>query len=123
MAMMRAVAGAVGMADAFVSETALCLEEAATNVVMHGLPQVSDPWFAVTVTATRNSIEMVIEDNGPEFDPTAYVPAEKAHDIADAALGGFGIMLMRGNSNDISYKRQGGHNVLTILCRETVETR
>ena len=57
-----------------------------------------------------------LRDGGPEFDPTAAAPRKlQAED--DDLPGGWGIQLVRRNTDEIHYAREGNENVLRLIKR------
>ena len=73
--------------------------------------------FVVTLKAkTENGkFAMVISSNGEPFDPLSAPETRDGVGVDDSILGGFGIMLAKSLSSDISYSREDDKNVLTIV--------
>ena len=92
----------------------LCLEEALSNVIRHGYR--GEPGHPVTVdfTAQEGSVQFVIEDQAPWFDPLAFTPAPDPASIDDLKPGGRGILLLRKFSSSLAYERLAAGNRLTI---------
>jgi sigma-B regulation protein RsbU (phosphoserine phosphatase) len=94
---------------------ALAMEECSSNIVNHALERNPRRTFHVVIERTADSFTIELRDDGPEFDPTAAAlkpPAE-----ADDMPGGWGIELVRRNVDDVSYRRESGHNVLRLTKR------
>lgn len=92
----------------------LCLNEAVTNILLHGFDGDPGGQITVSVDLVPAGATAVIRDNGPAFDPLAgpaFVPAE---DIASAEIGGLGIRLMQETTDRINYRRDGEINELTL---------
>ncbi|HSJ10381.1 MAG TPA: SpoIIE family protein phosphatase [Longimicrobiales bacterium] len=116
---------------------ALALEEAATNLVRHGQTDraghgarhapaggaagaahhapVNAEAPAIRLGLEHHGDRVVIElrDRGVPFDPTEAAAPEKAGEEG-MADGGWGIHLVRHYADDVSYRSEGGENVLRI---------
>ena len=96
-----------------------CLDEALANVIRHGGPTaLSAPvqlQFGVHCNSGACTAELSLTDAGVAFDPsTCVAEAEHPASLADAKLGGRGLLLIRNFSKDLSYRRSDGRNHLTI---------
>ena len=68
-----------------------------------------------TYTADPPSITVVIIDKGVAFDPLAKPDAVTPDNIMDVPIGGLGILMAKKSVNEMSYEREGGSNVVTIV--------
>src|SRR5689334_2195839 len=80
------------------------LEELVSNLVRHG-KEVN----VVTVAAGYRAgiVDIVVEDDGVEFNPFAVAEPEQPLSLAEAPLGGLGIPLVRRLSASARYDRVG----------------
>lgn len=86
----------------------LCVEELAGNVLLHAGAQ------ALHISVTAPPLSLLVEDDGPPFDPTAMpAPALPTH-LDDARPGGLGLLLARRYSNTMAYKWDNGWNRVTV---------
>lgn len=100
----------------------LALVEAATNVVRHGYGPDGGP-IRIEASSGRHGILVRISDWGRpipgdilaqaglsrfDFDPT---------DLAELPEGGMGLSLIASVMDEVSYRSDGGQNVLTLLRR------
>jgi anti-sigma regulatory factor (Ser/Thr protein kinase) len=93
----------------------LCVEEAAANVVMHGVPDDADAGFVVLRVATEMEVlRVVVEDRCGAFDPLTVPTPELPRRLEDARVGGLGIHLMRQYARAIDYERRDGTNRLML---------
>jgi anti-sigma regulatory factor (Ser/Thr protein kinase) len=93
----------------------LCVEESATNVVMHGAPNDADAGFVgLRVAAETEALRLVVEDRCGAFDPLAVPAPERPTSLEDARVGGWGIHLIRQYARQIDYERRDGTNRLTL---------
>jgi anti-sigma regulatory factor (Ser/Thr protein kinase) len=93
----------------------LCLEEAVSNAVRHGVPSADSRGVVLTVNADAAGVVARLEDHGPPFDPLQAAPPKMPNSLEDAIPGGLGIHLMREFCKDISYARVGRINRLTFV--------
>ncbi len=60
-----------------------------------------------------------ISDSGTPFDPTLAGNADIHADIEERSIGGLGIFLIKNLSDNVSYNRIDGRNVLTIKVSQS----
>ena len=96
---------------------ALALEECASNIVRHA--GLDDSREFIEVALERNDEGMAIElrDAGRAFDPTAIAAPACEPGEALREEGGWGIGLVRHFTDEISYRRANGDNVLRLSKR------
>ena len=104
----------ISASDELAYAVRLCVVEAVTNIVSYAFAPESDHRIGIAVDVVPDRISVVITDDGARFDPTAHKPAEPAADLASAAIGGLGIVLMRQFATGMSYARQDGSNRLEL---------
>jgi serine/threonine-protein kinase RsbW len=93
----------------------LCLEEAVTNIIMHGgIEDRSGTPISLTVLSGAPDLAFCLEDAGRAFDPTTAVPPDAVTSLEDAPIGGLGIPLMRKMTRNMSYERKDGRNRLVL---------
>lgn len=91
----------------------LCLEEAVSNIIRHGIAPAERPEILVMLAETEDRITAEIEDEGQPFDPGQFNREQRPPSIAESA-GGFGIPLMLRFAATIHYERDGRRNRLTL---------
>jgi len=103
----------------------LCLEEAAANVVMHGVPAGDDTAGFVTlrVEPLAGMLRVTVEDRCGAFDPLQTPAPQLPADLETAKVGGMGIHLMRHYARDLQYERAEGINRLTLLIAKEDDDR
>ena len=96
----------------------LCLEEAAANVVMHGIPG-SDgggaDFVMLRIEPKAETLCVTVEDRCGAFNPLDVPTPERPTSLEDTPIGGLGIHLMRQYVRSMSYERVGDINRLTVV--------
>jgi serine/threonine-protein kinase RsbW len=99
-----------------VSRLDLAVEEWATNVCRHAYRGGNG---TVWVAVRREGPTLVVElsDEGSPFDPTTAAEPDVSLPLTERSPGGLGLMLMRRMVDELSYKRDGHRNVVTLTVR------
>jgi serine/threonine-protein kinase RsbW len=105
-------------ADEDILDTQLAVEEAVTNVIVHGYREQGGE-VGVTCRATRGIVEVQIEDTAPPFDPLSLPEPDLTADIEERQVGGLGIFLIRRVMDGIVYRHENGKNILVLVKRKT----
>jgi anti-sigma regulatory factor (Ser/Thr protein kinase) len=93
----------------------LALDEVFMNVVMHGTtPDGAPREVSVALRAEGAAVTMVMEDDGPAFDPLTLATPDIDAPLEERELGGLGVFLVRELMDDVSYAFTGTHNQLTM---------
>ena len=93
----------------------LALDEVFMNVVMHGTtPDGSPREVSVLLRHAGSAVTMVMEDDGPAFDPLTLDAPDIDAPIEERELGGLGVFLVRELMDEVSYAYTGTHNQLTM---------
>lgn len=99
---------AFGLEGAQAYALRLCIEELAGNVVMHGAAE------ALQVTLDTPPLRLLIEDDGPAFDPVAVPMPALPGSLEEARAGGLGLLLTRHYAQGLDYARDGGWNRVSV---------
>jgi anti-sigma regulatory factor (Ser/Thr protein kinase) len=92
----------------------LALEEVFMNVVMHGSPAGTTPSIEVSLSLEGSALTMIIEDDGPEFDPLALPAPDVTAGLGTRPVGGQGVFLVRQMMDSVHYQRVDARNRLTM---------
>ncbi len=95
-------------------QTELVFEELVTNAIRHGSVD-SDHSVEVTVSLTPEHVVLVVSDQGRPFNPLAQPDPAPATSLADAKIGGLGIMLARKAAGALAYERANGRNHVQVV--------
>jgi anti-sigma regulatory factor (Ser/Thr protein kinase) len=107
-----------GIARNDVLRLTLIVEELFTNTVEHGLGGDGDVHVRLALTAGPTQVAIVYEDSARMFDPLAHLDraqAELEAAIAGRRASGFGLILVAGMAEHLSYAREGGWNRLEVV--------
>jgi serine/threonine-protein kinase RsbW len=103
--------GLTGLAaDALV----VAVDEAISNILRHAYDEVADPAVTIEALADADGVEVTLTDSGRPFDPLEWVPPPLDGGAAERPVGGLGIHLMRSLVEQLTYRREGGANCLTL---------
>ncbi len=95
----------------------LALEECASNIVNHACQRDAQQTFRVVFERTEKSLQIELRDRGPAFDPVQAERAAAPNKDDAAQVGGWGLGLVRRNTDELSYAREGSENILRLILR------
>ncbi len=95
---------AAGCSGAVLFRAALVVEEAVMNVLHHGQRPDRATRIVLEAVAGRD-LTIIVEDDGPAFDPLSRVSAPRPTRLEDAPIGGVGLVLLRRNATALRYAR------------------
>jgi serine/threonine-protein kinase RsbW len=117
-AVRRFVRDAAGAADAPIDcldDLVQAVDEAATNVITHGYRGAAG-FIDVGVELAGDRFVVTLEDEAPEFDPTAVPEPDLSVPPLARKPGGMGVHLIRESTDLFSHRpRPGGGNILTMV--------
>lgn len=97
----------------------LIVEEVCVNIIHYAYPPGAPGPIRLQVQArhsgARRLVEVVIEDEGLDFDPCSQPEPDRARPLEQLPAGGFGMTLIRRLSDTLHHARRAdGCNVLTV---------
>lgn len=111
---MEGVGRALGLSQRCLFEINLALDELFTNIISYGFRDRSEHFIRVRISAERNVLTVVLEDDGIAFNPVERIPPERRCALEECEVGGLGIHLVKNLMDDVVYERRAGTNVLTL---------
>jgi serine/threonine-protein kinase RsbW len=107
-----------GFTEEAILDTQLAVEEAITNVIVHGY---KEPGGEVVITCYVSSdcVEVEIADTAPRFDPLSMPEPDLESSIDKRRIGGLGVFLIRQVMNGVSYRYENGKNILVMTKNRT----
>jgi anti-sigma regulatory factor (Ser/Thr protein kinase) len=91
----------------------VCVAEILANLLEHGRSRPDGDDLRITLRPFPPALDLEIADSGRAFDPTGRAVAAAAAPASDA-LGGRGLRLVGAYASDMSYRRAGRWNVLSL---------
>jgi anti-sigma regulatory factor (Ser/Thr protein kinase) len=116
---MEGVGQSLGLSRRCLFEVNLALDELFTNIISYGFQDQSEHLIRVHLSADRDVLTVVIEDDGVAFNPLERIPPDLPCILDECKVGGLGIHLVRNLMDAVAYERRGGTNVLTL--KKTIE--
>jgi serine/threonine-protein kinase RsbW len=105
---------AAGLPPSEAQRFELALEEFLMNVVMHGSSGDAVRRVGMALYVSGGCVTMVLEDDGPPFDPLSLPPPDVTAGLEERRVGGYGIFLTRRMMDSVDYQRLGTHNQLRV---------
>lgn len=108
---------ALGVDAATIPDVVLAVDEAATNIILHGY-QGQEGIIEIEVVQEGDALVVRLRDETVPFDPTSVPPPDLTVPLEQRAPGGLGIYLIRQVMDEVMYRitSQGG-NELTLVKR------
>lgn len=88
------------------------LEELVSNIARHGAPV---SFIRVTASHDEGEVTLIVEDDGPAFDPLQRADPERPQSLATAQVGGLGLPLIKRLSRQVDYRRVDGVNLVEAV--------
>lgn len=106
-----------GLSRECAGELLLAVDEAVSNIIMHGFKSKPDGHIEVEVTRQQDALMVRIRDDAPLFDPTKNFDAHlETSPLERDAPGGFGVYLLNHLVDNIAYRvTDDGRNELSML--------
>ena len=113
-------ASSLGVDPAMVHNAPLAVDEAVTNVIVHGY-QGQGGAIEIEMSREGDALVIRIRDEAPPFDPAVIPPPDLTLPLAQRIPGGLGIHLIRQIMDEMTHRitPQGG-NELTLVKRGIV---
>jgi serine/threonine-protein kinase RsbW len=111
---LESVGSALGLPQRCLFEINLALDELFTNIISYGFQDQSEHFIRVNISADRDVLTVVLEDDGIAFNPVASIPPELPCSLDECKVGGLGIHLVKNLMDEVAYERRAGTNVLTL---------
>ena len=99
----------------------LAVDEAITNIVLHGYRGRAEGKIEVSVERDGSDLVIGLYDDAPPFDPATVEPPDLTLPLEERPIGGMGIHLMRQNLDGITHRAaEGGGNELFLIKRNAL---
>lgn len=98
-----------------VMQTELVVEEVFVNIANYAYnPEVGSATFCVEFEDNPSAVVMTFIDGGKPYNPLERDDPDTTLDVDERDIGGLGIFLVKKNVDEISYRFEGGQNILTM---------
>ena len=104
-----------GFADDDVSNIALAVDEACTNVIKHAYNFDASKEISVVVRMKSPEFEILIADKGKHFEPEKVAMPDMNEYLTKYKRGGLGMLLMRKLMDKVEYRIQPSRNVVRLV--------
>jgi len=95
----------------------LSLDEAMTNTIAYGWPEGGEHEVLLVLTVGGDIVVAEVMDDGKAFDPLGIPPPDLESRLEDRPIGGLGVHFIKTLMDEVSYRRDGNRNVLTMRKR------
>ncbi len=106
-----------GFGASLVMTLNLVLEEAVTNVVMHGYDDESIHPIELHFVYSGEDIQITMVDDGRAYDPTLRPDPDISLSAVNRQVGGLGVFLIKKMMDKVDYQREGNRNILRLSKR------
>jgi anti-sigma regulatory factor (Ser/Thr protein kinase) len=113
----RAWAGEAGLPRESLDDGELCLNEAVTNIILHGHRTDASVPLAITFEPLDDAVQMTITDHLSPFNPLEHPVHTAPTSLDQARPGGLGIHIMRVHAAGMAYHRSDDQNTLTLVFK------
>lgn len=110
---------AYGFSEEECLDTQLAVEEAVTNVIVHGYAGTCGQ-ILITCRTTHNLAEVQIRDWAPPFNPMSIPEPDVTEEIEKRQIGGLGVFLIRRVMDEVIYRYEDGNNILVLVKKKKV---
>lgn len=104
----------LNLPEAIVFAVDLVMEEMVTNVIKYAYADASDLHIAIRGYREGDELVLVIEDQGPRFNPLTAEAPDMDQTLDEMEIGGRGLVLVRQIMDDLAYERRGNRNIFTM---------
>ena len=107
-------AGNAGVSQEILYDIQLAVDEACTNIIMHGYAGMDPGSIIMELEIDPDKIIISLTDFGHAFEPgSAPIPDVEAP-IEERELGGFGLFFIRQSVDDVKYRTSEDGNTMTL---------
>ena len=119
---LAALTTAHGLSKAVCWPVEVSLDEVMANVVEHALDgrgsaATVDVELRLDLGVEPPLCEMMVVDDGPEFDPLSAAEPDPSLGVEERPIGGLGLALVRRLMDEVQYERRDGRNRLRLRRR------
>jgi anti-sigma regulatory factor (Ser/Thr protein kinase) len=98
----------------------IAVEEAFVNICSYAYPEGAGE-VELACTAEGEALVLEIADAGRPFDVLSLPDPDTTSGIMDREIGGLGVHFIRKLTDEVSYRRENGRNILRMIFKRTQE--
>lgn len=111
---------ALGVRDDALGDLCLVVDEAVTNVILHGYQGAGGP-VEIHVQQDGDAVVILLRDRAPAFDGRGVEAPHLDESLAERKFGGMGVYLIRKLTDEAEYRPRAGHgNELRLVKRGAI---
>lgn len=104
-----------GFRDDDINKITIAVDEACTNIIKHGYNFAPDHDIDIEVIREGNEFEILISDNGKQFDPNSVATPDMKEYLSHYRRGGLGMYLMKRIMDKVEFNFRRDRNVLRMI--------
>ncbi len=105
----------LGLNEMLFMNLKLAIEEVVVNTITYGYPEKKKDFINIRLEYDVNRLKVVITDSGIAFDLTSKKEPDVSLPLEERPIGGLGTYLVKQLMTEVSYKRDGNRNILTMI--------
>ncbi|MBE3126302.1 MAG: ATP-binding protein [Acidobacteria bacterium] len=106
--------GGLGLTEEDELKIELALHEICVNIALYAYPEGREGDLAIRIWRDDGTLFMEIRDRGVLFDPVKKPNPDVLARLRSGKRGGLGVFFFRTMMDGLSYRRDGGENILTV---------
>lgn len=119
-AFVQQAGAALGVRDDALGDLCLVVDEAVTNVILHGYQGAGGP-VEIHVQQDGDAVVILLRDRAPAFDGRGVEAPHLDESLAERKFGGMGVYLIRKLTDEAEYRPRAGHgNELRLVKRGAI---
>lgn len=99
-------------------ELLIALEEAFVNICSYAYPQ-GEGEVEIACGLDGDAFVLELADSGIPFDILALPEPDTTLDVMEREVGGLGVYFIRQFTDEVSYRREEGRNILRLVLRRS----
>ena len=111
---LRDYLGGLGLKEENELKIELALHEICVNIALYAYPEGQAGGLAIRIWRDDGTLFLEIRDRGVPFDPVKKPNPDVMARLRRGKRGGLGVFFFRTMMDGLSYRRDGGENILTV---------
>lgn len=111
--------GTYGVPFDVIADVLLIAEEVVCNAIEHGFEAHRSHEIVIATAHTDSQLTIEFRDDGVAYNPLDRPSPDLDCDIDERPIGGLGVHLVRELADEVTYDRDGQHNVLRVVLHRS----